>query len=139
MSNGAVSSQTAVQPGTTSAAAKQIARGATVLYSTTFFDQTGAVVQPPGATLTIEYQSPQLQEVIASIALTPPAGGQAAWTANWDSSVSGPGSVQWSVGTTVSLPRSVEDGFFVLTANGANFAGFTPTSVIAQTFYLLGF
>jgi hypothetical protein len=97
-------------------------RGATAFFSTTFYDINGNITQPPGATLSILYQNETFNPTTALIPMMGPTGSQTAWTAQWDSSLAGPGTVQWSVSTTGGPPRSVQDGFFVLTANAANLA-----------------
>jgi len=97
-------------------------RGATAFFSTLFFDINGNPTQPNGALLSIAYASEQLQAETASIVMTAPVSPSLAWTAEWDSSLSNPGVIQWSISTTGGVPRTVQDGSFILTANAANLA-----------------
>lgn len=97
-------------------------RGSTILFSTTFYDATGAAATPTGAVVNISYQDIEEDSLLTtSITMTAPGMGQTAWTAEWDSRDAGPGPVAWSIHSTGSAtPFSVEDGRFTLTANNAN-------------------
>lgn len=105
---------------------KNFVRGAGVNIAITFKDDTGAIVNPTGANVTISFVpknntdvSPQRSFV--TYAMTAPGAGQTAWTYNWDSSVAEPGAIYGNaVTTTVNQPVSSVDFSFRLTANRAN-------------------
>jgi hypothetical protein len=101
-----------------------IARGATVYFSTTFFDVNKNVVQPASATINIVFPTPTSgSDGNATISMTPPTLPATKWTALWDSRNTEPGTVSWSIHSSGS-PYAVEDGFFVLSANPANLLTF---------------
>jgi hypothetical protein len=103
-----------------------IFRGATVRFSTTFYDAAGAVTQPTGAAINIVFVAVGNSQVETdAVEMTPPSGSETQWTAQWDSRNAAPGRVWWSIHTEGgSLPYSVQDGSFDLTANNANLANF---------------
>lgn len=98
------------------------ARGATIQFSSTFFDADGNVANPSSAQVNIAFVTNSGVPTSILVAMAQAAGG--AWIAQWDSRSAGPGTVSWSVETPGSAPVSVEDGQFMLTANPANQATF---------------
>lgn len=99
-----------------------IVRGKTVFFSTTFYDQNNNVVQPPSASINIEYQTGGNQTAEIDIPLVPPTPPATNWTCQWDSRPAQAGPTFWSVMSGTPIPIAVEDGYFVLTANPANIA-----------------
>lgn len=96
-------------------------RGATALFTTTFYDGNGNVVQPAGALLNLKYFTSQGQQNNAQVNYVAPAPGMNAWTAQWDSRGAGPGPVFGSVHSiSGGIPFAVEDFNFILSANSAN-------------------
>lgn len=103
-----------------------IFRGTTVQFTTTFLDVSCNVVQPGSATINIVYPNQVGGGTTAvTVSMTAPTGPATAWTAQWDSRVSGIGTVSWSIHSDPGLPFAVEDGEFVLTGNPANLLTFT--------------
>lgn len=102
----------------------QIYRGTTVQFTTTFYDKSGAVTQPPSATVNISYI--ENGDLIATeVDMTPPTTPAIAWTAQWDSREVSPGLVTWSIHTGgATIPFAVQDGCFDLSANNANLPTF---------------
>jgi hypothetical protein len=100
-------------------------RGATILFSTDFFDQNKNFIQPLGAIVNIVYFAVgEGSQQTTSIPMIPPVSGTS-WTAQWDSRGAGYGVVQYSVHCTgPSPPYSVEDNMFILAANNANLVTF---------------
>jgi hypothetical protein len=104
-------------------------RGETINFANTFYDQNGFLTTVGSATVTLVYPSStppgnllshdpgQLKGVVTIPMVVDPATG--IWSATWDSSVSDPGSVFWSIKSTVGN-IIVEDGVFVLRGNLAN-------------------
>jgi len=106
---------------------KIIVRGATVQFSTNFFDVNGNLVQPDSATVNIVYSTPEQDNVSVEVAMTPPSGDVTTWTALWDTrGVLASRIVYWSIHTGVDdpIPVAVEDGQFQLVANPANLPTF---------------
>lgn len=95
------------------------ARGATIPFTTTFYDANGNVVTPSDAQVNIAFTNASGVATSALIAMAP-AGSGPQWTAQWDSRGAAPGIVYYSVETPGSPPVSVEDGQFTLEANAAN-------------------
>lgn len=101
-------------------------RGATILFSTNFYDQNGNFVQPVGAFVNVVYFAvgEESQQTIG-LTMSPPVTGETQWTAQWDSRGAGYGPVQYSVHCTgPTTPYSVEDNMFILAANNANLITF---------------
>ncbi|MDE2471768.1 MAG: hypothetical protein KGL35_24360 [Bradyrhizobium sp.] len=99
-------------------------RGTTIIFNTTFYDQTGAVSNPPGAALHLSYiqNGVQTEETIEMTAPVPPSN---IWSAEWDSRGVSPGTVAWSIHSEGSvIPYAVSDGSFILSANNANLLTF---------------
>lgn len=111
---------------TTPTALKVFARGATIQFATNFYDASGALTQPPGAVVSLSYQSVSEQDIsTALVTMTAPHGSETRWTAQWDTRNVGPGPVNFSIHSTGSVvPLSVEDGSFSLKANNANLVTF---------------
>lgn len=103
----------------------KVPRGATIRFSTTFYDYDGVVTQPPGAYVNIEYPLPDGTTDTDLVAMTAPNSPSVAWTAEWDTRNAGVGSVEYSIHSTGSvIPYAVEDGEFILSANPANLLTF---------------
>src|SRR5712671_658157 len=101
-------------------------RGATLQFSTTFFDVNGNIVQPAGAVINLVFfsadDSSQQTLALNMIPPTPPA---TAWTVLWDTRNVGQGVVSCSVhSVSASPPYSVEDFQVNLSANPANLLTF---------------
>ena len=111
---------------TTPSALKSFARGATIQFATNFYNASGVLTQPPGAVVSVSFQSLDEQSTgSALITMTAPAGAETRWTALWDTRNVGPGPVNFSIHSTGSIvPLSVEDGAFSLKANNANLVTF---------------
>lgn len=111
---------------TTPNALKSFARGATIQFATNFYNASGVLTQPPGAVVSISFQSLDEQSnPTVQITMTAPSGGETRWTALWDTRSTGPGPVNFSIHSTGSVvPLSVEDGSFTLKANNANLVTF---------------
>jgi hypothetical protein len=103
-----------------------ITRGTTVYFTTTFFNQAGAIVQPDSATINIVFPAPDGSTTTALVVMTAPTSPATAWTAQWDSRGAGVGAVSCSVhtGTDDPPPVAAEDFTFTLTANPANLVTF---------------
>jgi len=101
-------------------------RGATLQFSTTFYDVNGNIIQPAGATINIVYLSADdSTQQTMSLTMTPPAAPAVTWTATWDTRNIGPGVVSCSVHSIAAAPPySVEDFQITLTANPANLVTF---------------
>lgn len=110
------------QEGTMLGTAPSFPRGTTIPFATTFYDQFGAVIQPAAAVVEIDYPDASGAPQTIQVAMAPGVG--VTWAALWDSRGAGPGSVSWSIHTAAPIPVSVEDGFFILTANPANLVTF---------------
>lgn len=111
---------------TTPTALKTFSRGATIQFATNFYDANGALTQPPGAVVSISFQSLDEQSNgSALITMTAPAGAETRWTAQWDTRNIGAGPVRFSIHSTGTVPLSVEDGSFALAANNANLVTFS--------------
>lgn len=107
--------------------APSFVRGTTILFSTTFTDFYGNVVQPGSGTVEIAYQDPNGNELTVSLPMTAPTGPPPLdqWTAEWDTRGAGVGAVSYSIHSDPGLPFAVEDGELVLCANQANLVTFT--------------
>lgn len=106
---------------------KQFVRGAGVHLSVTFKDNTGAIVTPTGANVTISFvpkNNTNLagQRTFVTVALSQnPLPNTTDWVYDWDSSVAEPGIISChAVTTTPNIPISSVDFSFRLTANRAN-------------------
>lgn len=100
------------------------ARGTTVFFSATFYDQNSFVVQPSSATINIVYPASG-GTATASVSMTGPAAPAVNWTGQWDSRGSGVGAVSWSLHSDPGPPFGVAEGEFILTGNPANMLTFT--------------
>ena len=100
-----------------------IVRGATVQFSTTFFDVNSQIIQPDNATINL---IPSITQQPILVAMTPPVGQAVQWTALWDTRSIPPGVVYWSIhtGNADPVPVVAEDGMFTLSANPANLPTF---------------
>jgi hypothetical protein len=99
-------------------------RGATILFSTTFFNAAGVNENPGAAWVNVVFTEPDGSISQDLIAMIPPVSGFV-WTAEWDSRGAGTGAVSWSIHNGDAMPPySVEDGEVVLTANQANLVTF---------------
>lgn len=99
-------------------------RGATIQFSTNFYDVNGALIQPNSAAVNI---LPSQQTTPISVAMIPPAGPVTTWTALWDTrGIPAPQTVYWSIhaGAGGPIPVVAEDGQFNLSANPANLPTF---------------
>jgi hypothetical protein len=99
-------------------------RGATIQFSTTFYDVNNNLVIPDSATINI---LPAQATTAVQVAMTPPGGGSFIWTALWDTrGIPAPQDVYWSIhtGSSDPIPVTAEDGVFRLTANPANLVTF---------------
>lgn len=99
-------------------------RGSTINFCTTFYGARWQVVQPSAAFINLAYVLPDDTDDTTLLPMTPPAPGQTAWTAQWDSRGAGIGTVSASVHSVSPTPCAVEDFQFVLTANPANLPTF---------------
>lgn len=102
-----------------------IVRGATIKFTTTFFDVGGIVVQPDSATINIVYATPNNPAAVATVPMAPDI--SPTWSALWDTrGAVAPQLVTWSIhtGSSDPIPVSVEDGQFNLSANAANLITF---------------
>ena len=101
------------------------ARGTTITWTTTFYDQNGNVVQPDAATISLVSSD---ETINTSVSMASPAAGQTAWTGSWDSrGAPAPRTIYWSIHSgqpNDPIPVVVEDGQFTLTANPANLLTF---------------
>lgn len=100
-----------------------IVRGATVQFSTNFFDVNGNLVQPDSATINIVYSTAEEDNLSIEVAMTSPSGDVTTWTALFDTrGVLAKRTIYWSIhtGTDDPVPVAVEDGQFQLDANPAN-------------------
>lgn len=106
------------------AAQQPLYRGATVLFTTTFFDVAGEVIQPDGAAVNITYgEGSELVSVL--IEMVGPVGESVSWTAEWDTRGIASGAVSWSIHSeSAGIPYAVQDGNFILSANNANLVNF---------------
>ena len=100
----------------------RIRRGATVVFESTFYDQNRNEASPSSAVVSISYPNPAMDgtRTTVDVDMSAPGGGNAYWSADWNSNVAGTGTVYFSVQGTTGSDSSVEDGQFVLTANPAN-------------------
>ena len=98
-----------------------ITRNATVLFTTTFYDVNKNVVQPLSAHITLAYPNPSAPGTLSATVTLSPVVTNGSWTGQWESGVSGPGAVSYSVLSSGS-PYAAEDGEFILFANPANIA-----------------
>lgn len=94
-------------------------RGGTVQWFTNFYDAYDEITQPTAGKLIVKYPQPGGTNLI-SIDMTPPAGSETRWTAQWDSRGSNTGIIYWSIYSTPGPPFGVEDGVLELDANPAN-------------------
>lgn len=103
-----------------------VIRGATVQFTTTFYDFNGAIVQPDSATINLVYPMAGGGTGTAAIAMTPPTSPAVTWTAQWDTRGIAPGTVSGSVhtGTNDPIPVAASDFTFQLAANPANLLTF---------------
>lgn len=98
-----------------------IFRGSSVLWQATFFDPNGNIVNPPSATINVNYPTAGTGRGTTLLTMTPGT----PWTAEWDSRVARPGPgpqeiVYWSLATGGPVPITTKDGQFNMTANPAN-------------------
>jgi len=99
-------------------------RGATAYFASTFYDKNGAVTQPSGASVHLDFQQGGAEQTV-SIEMTAPVSPAVAWTAEWDTRGIDPGQVDWSIHSEgTGIPYAVQDGAFVLAANNANLETF---------------
>jgi hypothetical protein len=96
-------------------ASTQIFRGTAVLFSTSFVDANSAAVIPASAQFFLTYPSPAGPKVEVELPLANNAG---TFSTQWDSAVSAPGVIEWSVRS--DNPAIAQDGSFSLAANAAN-------------------
>jgi hypothetical protein len=102
-------------------------RGATLLFSTTFYDYDGVtVIQPGNAYLYVSYPTEAGGVDTEELPMTEPVSPAVAWTAELDTRQFGEGAVQWFVRSDPGVPYGVGQGEIVLTANAANPANFPP-------------
>lgn len=96
-----------------------LSRGATVQFTSTFYDAFNNIANPAAAQVNIAFtnSSGSATTTLIAMAQNGPSG---SWTAQWDSRGASPGIVYYSVETPGSPPVSVEDGQFTLEANAAN-------------------
>lgn len=93
-----------------------VVRGSTVVFSATFYTNTGAVFTPSGAEVRVTYDvsgTPTTDTETMTL-------NSGVWTAQWDSNPADTGDVYWHVETTGGQPSAAYDGSFTLTANAAN-------------------
>lgn len=90
-------------------------RGATISFSSTFVDSTGAAYTPPSATLRLVYR------VSGVVTTATPSMTMVGATASyaWDSSVADADYVYWFI-TTGGSSKAAGEGEFLLVANTAN-------------------
>jgi hypothetical protein len=101
-------------------------RGASLQFSTTFYDFNGCVTQPGNAWLYITFPTEAGLASSVELPMVEPISPAVAWTAVWDTRAIGEGAVQWFVRSDPGPPYSAEQGEIVLTANTANPADFPP-------------
>lgn len=101
-----------------------IFRGSTVFFASTFYDKNGAVTQPAGAAVHLQFQQDGAEQT-TTLEMVAPVSPSQAWTASWDTRGIDPGSVSWSIHSEdPSIPYAVDDGSLVLLANNANLETF---------------
>ena len=104
---------------------KSLFRGGTAYWETTFYDVNGAVSQPQGAFINIDFPNPDGSRGTEDVPMNPPTLGAVFWTVFIDTRNMGIGPLDWSIHTTGAIPVAVEDGSFQLTANPANLVDFS--------------
>lgn len=95
------------------------ARGATIRFTSQFYDAYNHNQTPTEAQVIVSYVKSDGTPGTATIPMTN-TGPNGSWIADWDSRGAAAGIVYWSVETPGSPPVSVEDGQFTLEANAAN-------------------
>lgn len=101
-----------------------IFRGATVRFSTTFYDFDKNIVAPASAHVEVEYPDLNSNRQKLELPMSSPAPGTTNYTAILDTRNMGTGPVNWSIHSDAPVPVAVEDGTFQLTANPANLPTF---------------
>jgi hypothetical protein len=92
-----------------------VTRGSTVVFVTTFRDNTGAVVNPASANLYLRYRAGGVVTT-ATVALTQSSN---TWTASWDSSVADGGRADWHI-RSAGTNKAAMEGSLNLKINLAN-------------------
>lgn len=92
-------------------------RGATIFFDATTTDQRGSPAAPNSAVLTLIYQDTKHNWKTVLITMT--IAGNVS-SAQWDSAVSLPGTVNWSIKAIGSTLTIKKDGSLTLTAGPAN-------------------
>jgi len=92
-----------------------ITRGSTVVFVTTFKDDTGAIVNPASANLYLKFRT---GNVIQS-ATVPLVQSGNTWTASWDSSVADGGRADWHI-RSAGTNKAAMEGSLSLKTNLAN-------------------
>jgi hypothetical protein len=95
------------------------ARGATIQFSSSFFDADGNDVQPLVAQVRVTYTLAAGGSATVILQMAQAATGEP-WIAQWDSRGAAAGTVYWSLETPGSPPVAVEDGQLTLISNSAN-------------------
>lgn len=92
-----------------------VVRGSTIVFITTFTDNTGAVVNPASASLTVTYR--KLGVLTTDTVALVQSGNT--WTASWGSSVADGGPADWHIRSAGSNKAAME-GRLLLKTNLAN-------------------
>jgi hypothetical protein len=96
-------------------------RGEGIRFVNSFYDADGEIASAVSASVLISYPSLMGTDGRDTATETMEQNDDGDWEATWDSSVSDPGVVYWSIQKAGS-PAIVEDGQFVLEGNVANVA-----------------
>lgn len=96
-------------------------RGETVRFVNTFYDADGNPASAVSASVVIAYPLSLETDGYKTATETMEQNDDGDWEATWDSSVSDPGVVYWSIKKDED-PVIVQDGQFVLSGNRANVA-----------------
>lgn len=100
----------------------EIVRGTALRIRTWFHPEDG--VQPTSATCAFCYRTAEdhHQTAVVSLTLGVDDDGNPVWTGSWDTSVAGPGHVEWAV-QSVGSCQVADEGCFTIVANKANLEG----------------
>lgn len=96
-------------------------RGEDITFVQSFFDEDGLPTTVPSADVSIDYHTRPF--TMTNVILPMVQGTDLVWRVVWQSGVSEPGTVYWSIrsGGTGAI---AEDGMFILEGNAANVTGF---------------
>jgi hypothetical protein len=105
---------------TTATVPSIVTRGSTIIFQATFRDADGAVMTPTSPTLLVTYLLDGAEVEADPVTMTQSAGDDH-WEALWQSEVSAPGDIAWTIEATDGDERLTrKDGMIKLTANRSN-------------------